>query len=44
MLQGRWRAVAAYHRRDFHPWRYLDNRRFLSALRDTIVDPSWEVG
>src|SRR6266516_3339079 len=34
MLRGRWRTVAAYHRRDFHPWRYLDNRRFLSELRD----------
>src|SRR5215470_16707444 len=43
MLRGRWRAVAAYHRRDFHPWRYLDNRRFLSELRDTIIDPAWEV-
>jgi predicted metal-dependent hydrolase len=43
MLRGRWGAVAAYHRRDFHPWRYLDNRRFLSELRDTIVDPAWEV-
>ncbi len=43
MLRGRWRAVAAYHRRNFHPWRYLDNRRFLSELRDTIIDPSWEV-
>jgi predicted metal-dependent hydrolase len=44
MLGGRWRAVTAYHRRDFHPWRYLDDRRFLSELRDTIVDPAWEVG
>jgi predicted metal-dependent hydrolase len=44
MLRGRWRAVAAYHRRDFHPWRYLDNRRFLVEVRDTIVDPAWEVG
>ena len=43
MLRGRWRAVAAYHRPDFHPWRYLDNRRFLSELRDTIIDPAWEV-
>jgi predicted metal-dependent hydrolase len=43
MLRGRWRAVAAYHRRDFHPWQYLDNRRFLSELRDGIVDPAWEV-
>jgi predicted metal-dependent hydrolase len=43
MLHGRWSAVAAYHRRDFHPWRYLDNRRLLSELRDTIVDPAWEV-
>jgi uncharacterized protein len=43
MLNGRWRAVAAYHRRDFHPWRYLDNRRFLSELRAAIVDPVWEV-
>jgi predicted metal-dependent hydrolase len=42
MLHGRWRAVAAYHRRDFHPWRYLDNRRFLSELRAAIVDPVWE--
>src|SRR5439155_16610650 len=42
MLRGRWRAVAAYHRPDFHPWRYLDNRRLLSELRDTIVDPAWE--
>jgi predicted metal-dependent hydrolase len=41
MLRGRWRALAAYHRLDFHPWRYLDNRRFLSELRDTIVDPAW---
>ena len=44
MLRGRWRAVAAYHRLDFHPWRYLDNRRVLAELRDTIVDPAWEVG
>src|SRR5205809_908784 len=43
MLRGRWRAVAAYHRPDFHPWRYLDNRRFLSELRDTIIDRAWEV-
>jgi predicted metal-dependent hydrolase len=43
MLRGRWRAVAAYHRWDFHPWRYLDNRRLLSKLRDTIVDPGWDV-
>jgi predicted metal-dependent hydrolase len=43
MLRGRWRAVAAYHHRDFHPWQYLDNRRFLLELRDTIVDPAWEV-
>jgi predicted metal-dependent hydrolase len=42
MLRGRWRAVVAYHRRAFHPWRYLDNRRFLSELRGTIVDPAWE--
>jgi predicted metal-dependent hydrolase len=39
MLRGRWRAVAAYHRPDFHPWRYHDNRRLLSELRDAIVDP-----
>ena len=37
------RAVAAYHRRDFHPWRYLDNRRFLSELRDAMIDPAWEL-
>ncbi len=43
MLRGRWRAVAAYHRYDFHPWRYLDNRRLLWELRDTMVDPAWEV-
>ena len=43
MLRGRWRAVAAYHRRNFHPWRYLDNRRLLSELRDTILDPAWDV-
>jgi predicted metal-dependent hydrolase len=42
MLRGRWRAVAAYHRRNFHPWRYLDNRRLLSELRDAIVHPTWE--
>jgi predicted metal-dependent hydrolase len=42
MLRGRWRAVAAYHRRNFHPWRYLDNRRLLAELHDTIVDPAWE--
>jgi predicted metal-dependent hydrolase len=41
MLRGRWRAIAAYHRPDFHPWRYLDNRRLLSELRDGIVDPDW---
>jgi predicted metal-dependent hydrolase len=40
MLRGRWRAIAAYHRRDFHPWRYLDNRHHLAELRDTIVDPA----
>ena len=44
MLRGLWRAVAAYHRRGFHPWEYRDSRRFLSELRDTIVDPAWEVG
>ena len=44
MLRGRWRAVAIYHRPDFHPWRYLDNRHCLSALRDPIVDPQWEGG
>jgi hypothetical protein len=43
MLRGRWRAVAAYHRPDFHPWRYLDNRRFLSEPRDPVVDPGWEL-
>jgi hypothetical protein len=43
MLRGRWRAVAAYHRRDFHPWRYLDNRRLLTELRDAIVDPEWSL-
>ncbi len=43
MLHGRWRAVAAYHRRDFHPWRYLDNRGLLSEFRDTIIDPAWQV-
>ena len=41
MLRGRWRAVTAYHRLDFHPWRYLDNRVLLSSLRDVIVDPEW---
>lgn len=44
ILRGLWRAVAAYHRPDFHPWRYLDNRRFLSELRNTIVATGWEVG
>jgi hypothetical protein len=39
MLAGRWRAVALYHRPDFHPCGYLDNRHLLSALRDPIVDP-----
>jgi uncharacterized protein len=43
MLRGRFRAVAAYHRRDFHPWRYLDNRRLLSELRNTIGDPAWGI-
>jgi uncharacterized protein len=42
MLSGRWRAIAAYHRRDFHPWHHLDNRHFLSDLHDTIIDPAWE--
>jgi predicted metal-dependent hydrolase len=41
MLRGRWRAVAAYHRPDFHPWRYLGNRSLLSELRDASVDPDW---
>jgi hypothetical protein len=43
ILRGRWRAIAAYHRPDFHPWQYLDNRRVLSELRDPIVDPDWEL-
>ena len=30
------RSIAAYHRPDFHPWRYLDNRRLLSELRDVV--------
>jgi hypothetical protein len=42
ILSGRWRAVVAYHRRDFHPWRYIDNRCVLSEIRDTIIDPAWE--
>jgi predicted metal-dependent hydrolase len=42
MLHGGWRAILAYHRRDFHPWRHLDNRRFLVELRDSVVDPKWE--
>ena len=42
MLRGRWHAIAAYHRRDFHPWRYLDNRRLPSGLHDAIVDPASE--
>src|SRR5689334_10237400 len=42
ILRGGWRAVLAYHRHDFHPWRYLDNRRLLSEIRDTIVDPAWD--
>ena len=43
MLRNRRHAITAYHRRDFHPWRYLDNRRLLSELHDTTVDPAWEV-
>jgi uncharacterized protein len=43
VLRGRWRAVVAYHRRDFHPWKYLDDRCLLSEVRDAIVDPAWEV-
>jgi uncharacterized protein len=43
MLRGRWHAIAAYHRREFHPWRYLDNRHVLAELRDAIVDPEWEI-
>jgi predicted metal-dependent hydrolase len=39
MLGGRWRAVVAYHRLDFHPWRYLDNRRLLTECSDEFVDP-----
>ncbi len=42
MLRGRWRAIAAYHRRDFHPWQHRDNRRFLADLHDAIIDPAWE--
>ena len=42
MLHGR-RAILAYHRRDFHPWRHLDNRRFLSEMRNLVVDPAWEL-
>lgn len=41
---GCWRAIVAYHRRDFHPWRYRDDRGVLTELRDAIVDPAWEVG
>src|SRR5262249_29578162 len=37
------RGCSAAHRYDFHPWRYLDNRRLLSEFQDTIVDPAWEV-
>ena len=40
MLRGRWRAVAAYHRPDFHPWRYLDNRGLLSEIGAEFVDPN----
>ena len=43
VLWGGWRAAGAYHRRDFHPWRYRDDRRVLAELRDLIVDPAWEV-
>jgi hypothetical protein len=41
VLRGRCRAIAAYHRPDFHPWRYRDNRHLLSSLRAEIVDPDW---
>ncbi len=37
LLGGRWHAIAAYHRWDFHPWRYRNNRRLLAELRDTIL-------
>jgi hypothetical protein len=43
ILWGGWRAVGAYHRFDFHPWRYRDDRRVLAERRDSIVDPAWEV-
>jgi predicted metal-dependent hydrolase len=42
MLRNRWQAITAYHRRDFHPWRYLDNRRLLSDVHEAIVDPASE--
>ena len=41
LLRGRWRAMAAYHQRDFHPWRYRDNRHILTDFRDAIVQPDW---
>jgi predicted metal-dependent hydrolase len=44
MLRGCWRALGAYHRRAFHPWRYRDDQADLSDLRSVIVDPAWETG
>ena len=44
MLRGRWRAVAAYHRPDFHPWRYLDNRRLLSEFRSVHETGALQAG
>src|SRR3989454_7766414 len=40
VLRGGWRAVAAYHRRDFHPWRYLDKRGFPPGAPATDVHPA----
>ena len=42
MLRGCWRALGAYHRPGFHPWRYRDDRASLSDLWAVSVDPAWE--
>jgi len=41
MLRGG-RAIATYHRPDFHPWRHVGDRTLLSELRDAVVEPEWE--
>ncbi|MCB0221402.1 MAG: metal-dependent hydrolase, partial [Chrysiogenetes bacterium] len=37
------KRLAAFAKRDFHPWVYSDNSEGLGELRSRVIDESWEL-